>query len=215
MEGHDWFFADENRRKPLEALRPYLATLDAWMASGRETPAPTVVLLGALTVLARQQFRDYLSGQLADTPADRKVLRAIKQRLPKMLGDWGLLRGQVEPAIRILGATRMAIGAHHAASNPSEPARKDRRPRLGEREAILLVALIAPRVGVLQHQADAELARLKDLPDLPILDHPRPANRTDNPDAAPMPTDFARPEPAQRKRRRPRRKPRRQNPTTS
>ncbi|HEX7928760.1 MAG TPA: hypothetical protein VF678_14285 [bacterium] len=205
MEGHEWFFADEHRRNPLAALRPYLATLDAWMAAGRETPAPTVTLLGVLTVLARPQFRDYLSGHLADTPTDRKVLRTIKQRLPKMLGEWGLLRGQVEPALRILGATRMAIGAH------AEPARKAHRPRLGEREAILLVALIAPLVGVPQHQADAELARLPDLPDLPILDHPRPANRTEaTTDAAPVPSDFPRSEPS-RKRRRPRRKSRHRN----
>jgi len=161
------------------------------------------VLLGALIVLARQQFRDYLSGHLADTPADRKVLRAIKQRLPKMLGEWGLLRGQVEPALRILGAARMAIGAH------AEPERHGRRPRLGEREAILLIALIAARVGVPQHQADAELARIPDLPDLPILDHPRPANRTDA--TINLAADDGRERPPQtaRKRRRSRRKPRR------
>jgi tRNA nucleotidyltransferase/poly(A) polymerase len=196
MEGHEWFFADESRADPLAALRPYLATLDAWAASGREALPPTVVLLGALTVLARRQFRDYLAGNLADTTADRRVLRDIKQRLPEMLGEWGLLRGQVEPALRILGAARMAIGAH------AGPAHKDHRPRLGEREAILLVALIAPLVGVPQHQADTELARIPDLPDLPVLDHPRPANRTDAATPGPAERDFERPATAARKRRR-------------
>jgi tRNA nucleotidyltransferase/poly(A) polymerase len=203
MDSHEWFFADESRKDPLTALQPLLATLDGWNAAHRDPLPPTVVLLGALTVLARPQFRDYLAGTLGETTADRRMLRAIKQRLPKMLGDWGLLRGQVEPALRILGAARMAIGAHH------EPERKQHRPRLGEREAILLVALIAPIVGVPQHQADAELARVAQLPDLPILDHPRPANRPDAKDSPPermLERGDGQPKPKRRSRRKPRRR---------
>lgn len=194
LEGHEWFFDAADGAAALAALRPYLAALDAWGAAGREPLPPTVVLLGALATLARRPFRDYLAGRLGDSAEDRRMLRAIKQRLPKMLGEWGLLRGQVEPALRILGAARLAIGAH---TQPERPARK---PRLGEREAILLVALIAPQVGVPQHLADAELARVPHLPDLPILDHPRPANRPVGDPA--MDDEATRQEPARRRRSR-------------
>jgi tRNA nucleotidyltransferase/poly(A) polymerase len=196
MEGHEWFFGQSTGLAALEALHPYLAALDAWAAAGRDPLPPTVVLLGALTTLARQPFRHYLEGRLGDSPEDRRVLRTIKQRLPKMLGEWGLLRGQVEPALRILGAARLAIGAYAQLERPL------RKPRLGEREAILLVALIAPQVGVPQHLADAQLARVPHLPDLPILDHPRPANRPMD-DRGPD-DEEARQEPG--RRRRPRRR---------
>ena len=121
------------------------------------------------------------------------MLRAIKQRLPKMLGDWGLLRGQVEPALRILGATRIILSTGDGAQ---------RRPKAGEREAWLLMALLTEPLAAPRDKVEAALSQLHLMHDLPILDHPRPANRPDTGDSFPEDRTPDRPI---RTRRRPRR----------
>ncbi len=171
IEGYEWFSAEAAGAQPLVIVLPLLKTLDRWTQGGGEALPPTVTLLAVLTTLARPEFRDYLTGRLGDHPDERRMLRAIKQRLPKMLGEWGLLRGQVEPALRILGATRIILGNAESST---------RRPKAGEREAWLLIALLAGPLEVAADRVQGALARLHSMPDLPILDHPRPVNRPES-----------------------------------
>jgi len=164
---HAWFFAPRARTAPLEPLAPYLATLDAWAAAEREPIPPTVALLGLLAVLARPAFRAWLRGREPASPAATAYVRRLKGALAPMLADWGMLNGQVGPALEIVEATRALL------------ARTDRKPAApaavrGMREACLLALLLAGPLQVPQALQDAAPGWLPDLPDLPILDHPRP-----------------------------------------
>jgi hypothetical protein len=181
LEAYAWFFAPEAVREPLPALGELLDGLDRWVADEGETLPPTVVLLALVTTLARPEFRTYLAGSSVrqsgradeDAPAaepDAKLLRRYKRDLPRMLTEWGLLRGQVEPALRILGAARLLL-SHHPRTG------ERRAPQAGEREAWLLLGIVGPGLGAEPESVRQGLARVHELPDLPILDHPRPTRR--------------------------------------
>jgi tRNA nucleotidyltransferase/poly(A) polymerase len=193
IAGHEWFFSPAALAQPLEALGPCLEAFDAWVAAGREKLPPTVTLLAALLVLARPPLAGRLMGTLSNHDEERRYLRAVESRLPATLGDWGLLRGQVEPALRILdGARRLLAGAPER----GVPA------RLGDREAWLLLGVLADHLNVSPETVEYGMSQVPLLPDLPILDHPRPAHRKDVPDSASKAAGTAVPPAARRRRRR-------------
>jgi hypothetical protein len=215
LEDYGWFFAPEAVADPLRALRGLLERLDRWSTAGPEPLAPTVVLLGVLVTLARPEFRAYVTASPARghaptgaprTRVDARIVRRLKRDLPAMLLDWGLLRGQVEPGLRILGAVRLLL--RRADPGRGERHRARRPPQIGEREAWLLLGIVGPDLGADADAVQEGLARLHDLPDLPILDHPRPAKRGASKRAVPAPETGASPENAPRgaPRRRPRRR---------
>jgi hypothetical protein len=198
LEKYAWFFAPEAVAHPLKTLGNLLERLDRWSAEGREPLAPTVVLLGVLVKLARPEFRAYITaspvrGQAPSgskrAPVDSRTIRKFKRDLPAMLLDWGLLRGQVEPGLRILGAVRLLL--RQADPGQGQAHRARRAPQIGEREAWLLLGIVGPDLGADPATVQEGLARLHELPDLPILDHPRPVKRGASKIAAPLP-DFGR-----------------------
>ncbi len=172
MQGHEWFFSAKGTAEPLRRLEPFLERMDRWAAQEREPVAPTVALLGLLLALAREDVREHLLGPTG-RGRRRKAPRGFYQRLGVFMSDWGLLKGQVEPALHIL----------EAADGLLRDARRGRRPAVGPdvppgtREAWLLLAILQDQLGVAPEFLDEGLARLHELPDLPILDHPRPTNR--------------------------------------
>jgi len=171
LEPHAWLFAREALEQPLERLRPYLRRMDAWVAAGRETIAPTVALLGMLVTLAREGLPAYLRGETSRAAED--FGRVQRPRLAQMLSEWGLLNGQVAPAQAILDAVR-ALGAQ------AEHRLADREwaaGLTGVREAVLLRAVLMDTLELPDAAVEPTLAWLPRLPDLPILDHPRPLHR--------------------------------------
>jgi poly(A) polymerase len=194
LEDYGWFFSPEAIADPLSALREYLQCMDRWSKEGPEPLPPTVVLLGVLITLARPEFRAYLTtGPTGKTAApgraavrlDARIVRRFKRELPPMLLTWGLLRGQVEPALRILGAVRLLLKRGEEGSGAR--VRRKRPPQIGEREAWLLLGIVGSLLGANPSQVEAGLARLHELPDLPILDHPRPVRRAPSKTERPIP----------------------------
>ncbi|MFI5399998.1 MAG: hypothetical protein ACHQZQ_02970 [SAR324 cluster bacterium] len=178
LEDYGWFFDPAAVAHPLTALGGFLERLDRWSAEGPEPLPPTVVLLGLLVTLARPEFRAYLApaparGSVPGSPLDARTVRRFKRELPPMLLEWGLLRGQVVPALSILGAARLLLRSAHKAGGAGR--KVHRAPRIGEREAWLLLGIVGPDLGADLESVKEGLARLHELPDLPILDHPRPA----------------------------------------
>ncbi len=169
LEEYGWFFSPEALDNPLAALSGLLAKLDRWVGAVHEPLPPTVVLLALVVTLAKPEFRAYLGAAGANPHA--KLLGRYKRDLPKMLAEWGLLRGQVEPALRILGAARLLL------SQQSESAARTRPPQMGEREAWLLLGIVGDLLGADPDTVRQGVERVHELPDLPILDHPRPTRR--------------------------------------
>jgi len=174
LEDFAWFFAPEALEDPLAALagadqHGLLAALDRWVSAGSETPPPTVVLLALLITLARPELRATLGA--AGPPPDKRLLARIGRELPLLLSEWALLRGQVEPALHILDAVRQLLARQH------EPPAASGMPLPGEREAWLLLGIVGGLLGADSAAVQQGLARLHELPDLPILDHPRPTRR--------------------------------------
>lgn len=171
MAPHAWFFAEEAREAPLRQLEPYLVRMDAWVAEGREPVAPTVALLGLLATLGRDAFRAHLLGQ--GGRAVEAFERQLRARLMEMLGNWGMLNGQVGPALAIIAAARRLAAAGSALlDDPAEAT-----AIAGIREAVLLRAILGDVLGVPPEEVAASLEHLPHLPDMPILDHPRPIHR--------------------------------------
>ncbi len=171
IEAHRWFVSARALRDPLAAMEPLLAELDRWMAAGGEPIAPTVAQLGLLTSLALERYQRYLLGaDLQDQPV--KVGRSKKQ-MPRILAEWGMLNGQIAPALAIVDAARVLV---RAGGKPlRDPGAADALP--GIREALLLLATLRNVRGHSLEFVEKALHNLHRLPDLPILDHPRPANR--------------------------------------
>ncbi len=174
LEDYGWFFVPEALEDPLSALEGHgrgglLDALDRWVGAGAETLPPTVVLLALVTTLARPEFRSTV-GAAGPFP-DAKLAGRIKRELPLLLAEWALLRGQVEPALRILEAVRRLLAREHESPEGS------RMPVSGEREAWLLLGIVGGLLGASPAAVEQGLARLHELPDLPILDHPRPTRR--------------------------------------
>lgn len=179
MRPHRWFFAPQALKGPLHRLEPYLRRMDAWVAQGGEPIAPTVALLGVLAALGHDAYRAWLRG---DEPRDMgSLLRNLRTRFPQMLSEWGLLNGQVVPALAIQEAARALVGSGGALlRNREEAARVS-----GIREALLLVAVLRDVLEVPDAWVQQALPELAQLPDLPILDHPRPLLRGTQPHAPP------------------------------
>jgi len=174
MKCGPWFFAPAAQRDPLAALLPYLKRMDAWLAGGGETIGPTVAQLGLLMTLADMPIREeVLLGEGGE-----------HRRLLALFSEWGMLNGQVEPALRVLAAARGLYAEARGA--PREP-RKGPPP--GIREAWLLLAVLQDMVPVPEPFLTHGLNRLGTLPDLPILDHPRPQNRAPTPEGQELPRD--------------------------
>lgn len=200
-DGAPWFFSEEAEERPVDLMQPYLARMDAWVAEGGEPVPPTVALLGLLLTLARPELRAALLSD-APAPAARKGRRSVDplERLPVFLSEWGLLNGQVEPALDILAAARRLLEQAGVTLAPetgcAAPARPKGRSRgsatagkrrkgahhhedapLGTREAWLLLAILQDVLGLDTDFVAEGVAQIPGLPDLPILDHPRPRNR--------------------------------------
>jgi hypothetical protein len=173
MEPHAWFFDPAARERPLERLGPYLRRMDAWVAGGGEVIPPTVALLGLLGTLGRDPYRRWLRGE-APPRGESSFLHGLRGRLPQMLSEWGLLNGQVVPALAILET------AHLLAASNGQPLRdRGEAERLtGIREAVLLLTVLRDVLELPEGLVEPGLELLPVLPDLPILDHPRPLRRS-------------------------------------
>lgn len=209
QDGYKWFFDDDALQEPLPRLSPYLEALDRWVGEGRETPSATVALLGLLIALARPEIRASLLGQAQpkttqqttqqtqdDTPHrtrqkpggnDAPNLRKIQGDLRSMLGNWGLLKGQVQPALQILEAVRLLLkqglkhglshsqkqGLEHGPEHGLKPPDKTqgKAPPPGTREAWQLLALLRQLLGLPANTPETALREMAALPVLPIFDH--------------------------------------------
>jgi poly(A) polymerase len=194
---HAWFFAEQARKAPLERLEPYLQRMDAWVAQEREPIAPTVALLGLLVTLGRDEFRAFVRSEGGG--AVESFERTLRARLPQMLGEWGMLNGQVGPAVAILEAARRLAASGGAVLDDLEQA----AAVLGIREALLLRAVTRDVLGLPAEAVEPGLAYLPRLPDLPILDHPRPLHRgalSGPPRGGDGPRRRGRPSPGRRRR---------------
>jgi len=186
MNGYEWFFRPEALEAPLPLLKPYLTALDEWVGAGKEAPSATVALLGLLLALARPELRAVLLGMEGEAGSDKgrdkgdgagaagmakpPPPRKLPGGLHSMLGNWGLLKGQVAPALQILEAMRLLIKSGLAGGAKA--------PRPGTREAWLLLALLRKSLGLRADLAALASRRMGGLPVLPIFDHlprkPRP-----------------------------------------
>jgi poly(A) polymerase len=167
LDAHRRYFDRRALEDPLLLLRPYLRALDAWSAGGGEPVAPTVALLGLLVTLARQELLGHFSGSRAASPLQRSVARELTRHGAFMLGDWGLLKGQIVPALHILASARGLL------RRQGQPAVKPRAP-LGLREAWMLLILTRGVLGLDESFVARGRAAIPRLPPMPILDHHQP-----------------------------------------
>ena len=193
LDGYKWFFDEVALQEPLPHLSGYLEALDRWVGEGRETPSATVALLGLLIALARPELRAALLGRaqyktMHKTPhrtrqkpggSDGPNLRKIQRDLRPMLGNWGLLKGQVEPALQILEAVRLLLkqrlhynlkqSREHKTEHNLKPPGKASPP--GTREAWQLLALLREVLELPANTPEMALREMAALPVLPIFDH--------------------------------------------
>lgn len=172
-EPFPWFFdagapKSAKPESPLKTLRPLLRELDRWAVEGGEPLPPTVALLALLVVLGPKELRKFLQSPPGEDQLHRD--QRLDPRLAEMLAAWGLLNGQVGPALAILQAANRLTGhgpraAHDADFCAAIP---------GSREAWMLLGVLRGVLGVSGEFLDAGLSLLPRLPDLPILDHLRP-----------------------------------------
>ena len=174
LDGQTWFFAPQARKAPLTALKPYLKALDAWLAAGREPPSAALALLGLVLACARPEQRELLLWPGAAHPSRRGKppagLNKLKVELHQMLGNWGLLKGQVNPAMLILSAARTLLAGRRPHS-AGLPPRGEGRPPPGTREAWQLLALLGAVLGLEKDFTSRAPAEMAGLPVLPIFDH--------------------------------------------
>ena len=161
---HRWFFASQVRQHPMARLTPFLRRMDQWGNIHSEPIPPTVALLGLLWTLSDDPQRHRLAGNDSGKSGD------YLGKLAGMLAEWGLLNGQVAPALIILGRARVLARESGRGASISFSHIQ------GNREAILLLAILAGEISMDDNFLAAGLAALPSLPDLPILDHPRPAS---------------------------------------
>lgn len=168
MEPYPWFFQAATLNDPLRALQPFLIRMDRWTTDGQEPVPPTVALLGLLVSLGPPWLRRHLRPPSPTHPPGKMRLDG---RLAAMFAEWGFLNGQVHPALSILRAAHgLSLQGDPGAVRPyargSEPA--------GIREAWQLLGILQDVLEIPVEFVSAGLKRLHLLPDLPILDHPRP-----------------------------------------
>jgi hypothetical protein len=179
MNSYEWFFRPEALSDPLPLLKPYLAALDEGVGPGKEAPSATVALLGLLLALVRPELRAVLLGTERKAGRDKgrdkgdgagaagkakpPPPRKLRGDLHSMLGSWGLLKGQVAPALQILEAMRLLIKSGLAGGAKAPPS--------GTREAWLLLALLRKPLGLRGDLATLASRQMDGLPVLPIFDH--------------------------------------------
>ena len=171
LSGYKGFFPPKSAADPYPVLLPYLEDLDRWAAKGRETLSPTVALLGLLITLGKREFRNYITANPQPVEERKEVVAGFRSSIPAMMGEWGLLKGQVMPALHILGA------AHALIREQNKGGRPETRVMGGVREAWLLLTVLRRVLGLSEGFVKKGIALLPDLPVLPILDHPRPKTR--------------------------------------
>jgi poly(A) polymerase len=171
LEAHPRYFHREALADPYSLLLPYLRTLDAWAAGGGEPIPPTVALLGLLVGLVRPELKDDLLGKAASSALKRSVVRELRRHTPRMLGDWGLLKGQVLPALRILTLARALLRQRRAGRLGGRPS------RLGLREAWLLLIVLRDVLDLDEALLEQGRAAIPGLVPMPILDHHQPWRR--------------------------------------
>jgi Poly A polymerase head domain/Probable RNA and SrmB- binding site of polymerase A len=171
LRPHAWLFPPQVLEKPLPRLLPYLRRMDRWCEGGLEPIPPTVALLGLLVTLGCDALRTFVQARPVSQPTGFES--RLREQLPLTLSEWGLLNGQVVPAMAILDAARRLAGEGEALlANLSLATRVK-----GIREAVLLRGVLQDVLEVPEAEVAASLEVLPELPDLPILDHPRPTLR--------------------------------------
>lgn len=171
LKPHPWFFTAKALANPLPELLPLAQRLDEWMENEEVPVPPTVAQLSLLLTLAKADIREML------ILGKKQPAKGMISKISKMMGEWGLLNGQVEPAMRILEAAQRLIGLNtpqKSAKGNSKGNGKHPRPMTGEREAWMLLNLLGAPLGLKEDFLRSGLNRLHGMPDLPILDHPRP-----------------------------------------
>ena len=178
-EPFPWFFGSAGGKSgrgksPLKILNPLLQELDRWAREGEEPLPPTVALLALLVALGPEELREFLAGAPQEEGISRRHQKqGLDPRLADMLSAWGLLNGQVGPALAILqAANRLIVHGPKAAWDAEFCAAIP-----GSREAWLLLGALRGVLGGAADFLEAGLSLLPQLPDLPILDHPRPPER--------------------------------------
>ncbi|MCZ6552582.1 MAG: hypothetical protein O7A67_02155 [SAR324 cluster bacterium] len=200
LEAHPRYFDPEAMERPHPVLLPYLRALDRWSAEMDEPVSPTVALLGLLLTLARGELKAYLLGELGAAGLDRTAGVDVRRQIPRMLSDWGLLNGQVDPALHILAAARSLLRSREKTRRPKAGARP------GEREAWMLLSLLRDILGLDDDFLAPVREALRELRLLPILDHHQPWRmRGFGPIRPRHPTGETSPRPKRRRRRRSRR----------
>ncbi|MEE8435136.1 MAG: hypothetical protein V3S64_10155, partial [bacterium] len=178
-EPFPWFFGSRapktgRAESPLNTMRPLLRELDRWAVEGEEPLPPTVALLALLVALGPEELREFLVGAPEeDISSQHRRKQKLDPRLADMLAAWGLLNGQVGPALAILQAANRLTGHGQRAARDADFC----AAIPGSREAWLLLGVLRGVLGVSGEFLEAGLSLLPQLPDLPILDHPRPPER--------------------------------------
>ena len=165
LEVHPGFFQEDAQRHPDQLLRPYLRSLDRWVSAGREPVGPTVALLGLLLTLARPELRGLLLGNFPSPREQAGALRAAGADFTRVLGEWGFLKGQIEPALAIVGAARSLLWRRGRVRGQA------RLGPLGGREARMLLALLEEVLGLEAAFVEECISAMAGLPALKILDH--------------------------------------------
>ncbi len=169
MEEHRQLFDKVTTSAPFQRLKPLLQNIDNWHTQEEEELSQTVVLLAMLAQLTKKKWLQVMFYKKGVLASSRRIL--LKRTLVDFLGDWGFLKGQIKPSLQILKAAQQLM-VDEFAPVPASIALP------GTREAWLLLNLLAgSTLKFEQKQLKYGLTTLPDLPDLPILDHPRPIKR--------------------------------------
>ena len=182
-----WVWNEQSAINPLPALSPMLTVLDRWHAQGREPVQPAIVLLTVVMALARRDLRGLFLGEKnAQRRRGATYIQETTYRLHRMLGDWGLLKGQVEPAMEALEAARTVRAAaeaqfHNAGQrgpHQSKQKSKSAHTPLGAREGWQILLMLQEVTNLSPEVIKAGEAALDELPRMDIPDHPKPPPRT-------------------------------------
>ena len=169
LEPHRRHFDRAALDDPYVLLLPYLRGLDTWMGAGGDPIPPTVALLGLLITLSRPELKRDFLGEFDPVSPQRETVRELNRHAPAMMGDWGLLKGQVLPALEILRIARRLLRLGREGT-PADSLGE----RLGLREAWWLLILLRDVLGLDEPFLAPGRKALPGLRPLPILDHHQP-----------------------------------------
>ena len=171
LEGYPWLFAPESIHDPGRVLAPIAQALDEWVRLDRPALPSTVVHLCVALATARPEVRAHLLGRSSGGKGSDFDQEKLWNRLGKTLGNWGLLKGQVEPGLAVVSTLRALLNrlrSGHQASRKKSP---------GTREAWMIAILLRSVFGLSDQVVNWGLAEMEDLPPLNIPDHPPPLRR--------------------------------------